>query len=309
MNRIVRAALTQTRNAYSPMPATVEELGALAGRLDDIRDANLAHHRGLIEAAKDLGVQVLCMGELFTGPYFALDKHPMWLAMAEDASDGPSIRYMRALAEELSMVLIAPIYELDSATGLRFNTAVVIERDGSVLGKYRKTHIPVGTNDQGSFHETFYYQRSEGPLHNGTSNISRRAYFPVFQSSVGKIAVAICYDRHFPGVMKALAEEGAELVFSPAVTFGEKSQRMWELEFPVDAARHNLFIGGSNRIGHEPPWRQSYFGNSYFAGPNGRPTLLQSPEGLIVADLDLGDLERGDPSGWDLARDLRPTIY
>ena len=109
MNRIVRAALTQTRNAYSPMPATIEELGALAGRLDDIRDANLAHHRGLIEAASDMGVQILCMGELFTGPYFALDKDPMWIDLAEDASCGPSIRYMQALASDLGMVPIVHV--------------------------------------------------------------------------------------------------------------------------------------------------------------------------------------------------------
>ncbi len=109
--------------------------------------------------------------------------------------------------------------------------------------------------------------------------------------------------------MWSLAHEGAELVFSPAVTFGEKSQRMWHLEFPVDAARHRLFIGGSNRRGVEPPWNQPYFGESYFVGPGGvLPNLSTHPE-LIVSDVELAELSRPDPSGWNLPRDLRPDIY
>jgi N-carbamoylputrescine amidase len=125
-----------------------------------------------------------------------------------------------------------------------------------------------------------------------------------------RLGVAICYDRHFEGVMSALAQNGAELVLSPAVTFGEKSRRMWDLEFPVDAARHNLYIGGSNRRGVEPPWTQDYFGASYFAGPKGVVPNVTSPTPeLVIADLDLDLLGGPDSSGWNLARDLRPAIY
>lgn len=309
MSTMVRAALTQTVNAYPDMPASRAELGTLADRLDEIREANVAHHVGLIVAAKSLGVQALCMGELFAGPYFALGQDPMWLALAEDASTGPTVTTMCETARAHGILLVVPIYELDAVTGKRFNTAVVIERDGAILGKYRKTHIPEGTNDAGSFYEKFYYERSDGELGESAANLSSNRYFPVFQTSVGKLGVTICYDRHFPGCVKALAEQGAELVFSPAVTFGKKSRAMWELEFPVDAARHNLFIGGSNRLGSEAPWDQPYFGASYFAGPNGRPPHLDAPTGLVVADLDLAALSAEDPSGWDLERDLRPTIY
>jgi N-carbamoylputrescine amidase len=233
----------------------------------------------------------------------------MWQALAEDAADGATVVAMQAAASKHQMLLVAPIYELDAVTGLRFNTAVVIERDGTILGKYRKCHIPEGTNDAGSFCETFYYDRSNGQLDNGPANISTNDFFPVFESSVGKVGVAICYDRHFHGVMKVLAEQGAEIVFSPAVTFGHKSQAMWELEFPVDATRHNLFIGGSNRKGSEAPWHQEYFGASYFVGPNGRPDPLPARPELIIADLDLDQLTSEDPSGWNFARDLRPDIY
>lgn len=309
MSRLVRAALTQTKNAYLEMPDSVDALAELSDKLPAIRDANIEHHVALIAAAKDLGVQVLCMGELFAAPYFALDRTPMWQELAEDAREGVTVKAMQAAASAHEMLVVAPIYEIDSESGKRFNTALVVERDGSVLGKYRKCHIPEGSNDAGSFCETFYYQRSDGKLGNGSTKVSKNEFFPVFETSVGKLGVAICYDRHFPGVMKALAEQGAEIVFSPAVTFGQKSQTMWDMEFAVDAARHNLFIGGSNRVGREAPWNQEFFGASYFVGPNGRADLVRAPQGLVVADLDLEQLTSEDPSGWNFARDLRPDIY
>ena len=110
--------------------------------------------------------------------------------------------------------------------------------------------------------------------------------------------------------MSSLAREGAQLVFSPAVTFGEKSRRMWPLEFEVDAARHNLFIGGSNRRGTEAPWNVEFFGESLFTGPAGRlePVANDHAE-LILCDLDLAQLEGDDPSGWKLGADARPGTY
>jgi N-carbamoylputrescine amidase len=306
--RLVRAAMTQTVNAYRDMPTTVAALATLRDRLDDVRRANVEHHIDLLETAAKSGARIVGLGELFPGPYFALRSDPMWTALAEDARDGETIRAMRATAKRLSLVVIAPIYELD-ASGKRFNTAVVIDEHGEVLGTYRKTHIPYGTNEQGSFYENEYYERSDGKNLLGSANISKNPFFPVFQTSVGKVGVAICYDRHFEGVIWSLAHEGAEIVFSPAVTFGAKSQRMWHLEFAVDAARHNVFIGGSNRKGSEPPWDQPYFGESYFAGPNGTVQDVSTHANLVIADLDLGQLRSTDPSGWNLPRDIRHDIY
>jgi N-carbamoylputrescine amidase len=302
--KVVRAALTQTVNAFADMPADRAGLASLAGRLGDLRRANVEHHVQLMRAARLLGVQIICFGELFTAPYFALETEPLWRALAEDAAVGDTVTRVRQAAAELGMVVVAPIYELDPA-GERFNTAVVIDERGELLGKYRKTHIPEGRNEQGSFHERFYYSRSDGQ--NGAA--ADNPFFPVFETRVGRIGVAICYDRHFEGVMAALSHGGAEIVFSPAVTFGEKSRRMWRLEFAVDAARHNLFIGGSNRKGSEPPWNQDYFGDSHFVGPGGPcPDLSQHPN-LVIADLDLNALRAPDSSGWNLPRDARPEIY
>lgn len=306
--RILRVAMTQTVNAYRDMPASLDALGELRGRLDAVRAANVDHHIALMEHAKDQGARIICFGELFTAPYFALGTDPLWLDLAEDAQAGPTITAVRAAARRLEIVTIALIFERDPS-GRRFNTAVVVDERGEVLGKYRKTHIPHGSNEQGSFNESFYYDRSDGQNGRGPANISQNDYFPVFATSVGRVGVAICYDRHFEGVMHSLAREGAELVFSPAVTFGSKSERLWALEFPVDAARHGLFIGGSNRKGVEPPWTQPYFGHTYFVGPNGPAPDISRHPNLVIADLDLGELTASDPSGWNLPRDIRHGIY
>lgn len=308
MTRIVRAALTQTINAYAHMPPTVDGLPSLAGKLEDIRRANVDRHLELLRWAKQQSVQVICFGELFPGPYFALRHDSFWTGLAEDARTGKTVSTLREAARQHSMIIIAPIYEL-TADGKRFNTAVVIDERGEVLGTYRKTHIPHGQNEQGSFLEGHYYDRSDGRNALGPANVSKNPFFPVFQTSLGKLGVAICYDRHFEGVMWSLAKEGAELIFCPAVTFGAKSQRMWHLEFQVDAARHNVFIGGSNRKGVEAPWNQPYFGESHFTGPNGVTKDLSRHSELIVSDLDLGELSRADPSGWNLPRDIRHDIY
>ncbi len=305
---IVRAAMTETCNVYPHMPASVDGLPALADKLGDIRRANLDHHVALLEAAAAQGARVIGLGELFPAPYFALRSDPMWVGLAEDAATGETVTRLREAARRLDLVVIAPIYEVTPG-GQRFNTAVVIDEHGAILGKYRKTHIPYGKNEQGSFHENLYYDRSDGDNGSGPANLPGNPYFPVFQTSRGRIGVAICYDRHFEGVMWSLARGGAELVFSPAVTFGAKSQRMWRLEFQVDAARHNLFIAGSNRKGVEAPWGQPYFGDSHFAGPNGVLENLSSHPNLVIADVDLGQLAAGDPAGWNLPRDIRHGIY
>jgi N-carbamoylputrescine amidase len=308
-DRLVRVAMTQTVNAYGAMPTRVEDLPKLAGHLEEVRRVNLEHHLALLEAAAAAGVRAIGLGELFTGPYFALHDDPMWTSLAEDAWDGPTVTALRAAAKRHGLVVVAPIYERDALSGRRFNTAVVIDDDGVVLGTYRKTHIPHGSNEQGSFYEQFYYERSDGKNRVGASDVATNPFFPVFTTAIGRVGVAICYDRHFDGVMLSLALEGAELVFCPAVTFGEKSQRMWPVEFAVDAARHNLFIGGSNRKGVEAPWNQPFFGDSHFVGPNGRAADVSTHPNLIVSELDFGELSEPDPSGWDFPRDIRHDIY
>ena len=306
---MLRAAMTQTVNAYASMPDRVEDLHVLADTLDDVRQANLDHHAALIGTAAAAGVGVVGLGELFPMPYFSLGRDPMWLACAESATNGPSVRRMREVAAAHGVVIVAPIFESCDETGSRYNTAVIIDADGSIKGRFRKSHIPAGTNEQGTFDEAFYYGPADGPCNEPASHISGgNPLLPVFSTSVGRIGVSICYDRHFPRMAEGLARAGAQVIFSPAVTFGEKSQRMWEIEFECDAARHNVFIGGSNRLGCEKPWNQPYFGASYFVGPNGRCENISTDPNLVIADLDLDTLDAPDPSGWNLQRDRNSSI-
>ncbi len=294
----VRAAITETCNAYQGMPSTIEDLPTLADKLEDIRRANVDHHIELIKAAKAEGAQVIGLGELFPGPYFALHRDEFFRDMAESANNGPTVSTLRHVARAQEIVVVAPIYELDDF-GKRFNTAVVIDADGSLLGNYRKLHIPQGHNEQGAFDERFYYQAP--PVDSDT-------LLPVFATAIGRVGVSTCYDRHFEGVISGLARAGAEIVFSPAVTFGAKSRRLWNLEFEVDAARHGVFIAGSNRRGAEVPWNQEFFGGSHFVGPDGRLENRSAHANLVVADLDLGSLDRGDGSGWNLRGDARSDL-
>lgn len=305
----IRAAMTQTKNAYAPMPASAEQLSDLAGKLDDLREANLDHHTDLIAHAASAGARIIGLGELFPAPYFALGRDSMWLSMAEDAETGPSISRMQSEASRKNIVIIAPIYESCARTNKRFNTAVIINSDGTILGKFRKSHIPQGKNEQGTFDESFYYGPASDPYNNPSSKIlGDNPLLPVFKTSIGRVGISICYDRHFPRMAEELARAGAQLIFSPAVTFGEKSRRMWDIEFECDAARHNLYIAGSNRSGAEPPWNQDYYGDSHFVGPNGRCANISKHENIVIADIDLEALDRPDPSGWDLARDRNSRI-
>ena len=310
MSRKVLVALTQTCNVWPHMPERLEGLDGVASRLAEIREANVVHHLGLMAKAAAQGAHIIGFGELFPAPFFALSRHPMWLSLAEDARTGPTVSALREAARAHKLVVVAPLPELDGRTGKRFNAAVVIDRTGEVLGVYRKVHLPQGANEKGSFDEPFYFSVSDGQMQNDPAfNASSNPYFPVFQTSLGKVGVAICYDRHFEGVIKSLAQEGAELIFSPAVTFGAKSERMWELEFPVDACRHGVFIAGSNRAGSEKPWNQPFFGKSYVVGPNGRAANISADPELILSEVDLSECSSPDPSGWNLKRDLRPGCY
>lgn len=306
--RILRAAMTETINRYGPMPQRVEDLPELEGRLADMRRYNVEHHIGLVEEAARQGVKAICFGELFPCPYFGFTKTELWQQMAEPL-DGPTVSELRAAARANDMVIVAPIYEIEPATQRRFNTAVFIDADGSVLGHFSKVHIPHGENESNAFFERFYYEGSSGRLNTSPKNVSKHPFFPVFETAVGRIGCAICYDRHFEGVMSTLAGAGAELVFSPAATFGKKSQRLWYMEFAVDAARHNLFIGGSNRFGSEVPWRQPFFGGTHFVGPNGRLTNESANPELVIVDIPLHQLSEPDPAGWKLKAHRRHDVY
>jgi len=283
MSQVVKCGLIQTSMACS-----VDE------SLETIRQANLDKTLGFIEQAGKAGVQILCMQEIFTAPYFCAEQNPRWYDTAESIPDGPTVRLMQEVAKKHRMVLVVPIYEQD-ITGVYYNTAAVIDADGSYLGKYRKHHIP---HCLPGFWEKFYFR---------PGNLG----YPVFQTAYAKIGVYICYDRHFPEGARALGLNGAEIVFNPSATVAGLSEYLWKLEQPAHAAANGYFIGAINRVGTEAPWNiGEFYGQSYFANPRGQIVSQGSrdQDELIVADLDLDQI-REVRNIWQFYRDRRPDSY
>lgn len=283
MARIVRAGLIQ---ASLPLAAEAP--------LDKLKKAMIDKHVALIAQAAGKGVQVLCLQEIFYGPYFCAEEQTRWYQMAEPIPGGPTITLMRELAAKHKLILVVPIYEEDMP-GVFYNTAAVLDETGAYLGKYRKNHIP---HCHPGFWEKFYFK---------PGNLG----YPVFTTSVGKIGVYICYDRHFPEGARALGLNGAEIVFNPSATVAGLSEYLWKLEQPAHAVANQYFVGAINRVGHEKPWNiGEFYGSSYFCDPRGRIIAQGSrdQDEVIVADLDLDQI-REVRNVWQFFRDRRPESY
>ena len=283
MPRTVRCGLIQARNA-APTDASIEEIKRL----------NIEKHLRMIEDAAKQGVQILCMQEVFTTPYFCAEQQTRWYDAVEKIPEGPTTRLMQETAKKHNMVIIVPIYE-EEMTGIYYNTAAVIDADGTYLGKYRKNHIP---HVAPGFWEKFYFR----PGNMG---------YPAFDTAYARIGVYICYDRHFPEGARVLGLNGAEIVFNPSATVAGLSEYLWKLEQPAHAVANGYFVGAINRVGHEQPWDiGEFYGQSYFCDPRGQ-IVAQAPrdqDALVVADLNL-DMIREVRNTWQFFRDRRPESY
>ncbi len=283
MSRIVRSGLIQSSIAISNDQP-----------ISKIKKAMIDKHIPLIEKAGKDGVQILCLQEVFNGPYFCAEQKTKWYEMTEKIPDGPTVKLMQKYAKKYKMVMIVPLYEIEMA-GVYYNTAAVIDADGTFLGKYRKHHIP--QVDPG-FWEKFYFK---------PGNLG----YPVFKTRYADIGVYICYDRHFPEGARVLGLNGAEIVFNPSATVAGLSEYLWELEQPAHAAANGYFVGAINRVGTEAPWNiGEFYGKSYFCNPRGKIIAQASRDKteLLVADLDL-DMIQEVRSVWQFYRDRRPETY
>lgn len=263
-------------------------------KIPTIKEASHAKHERLVERAAREGVQILCMQELFDGPYFCAEQHPRWYEAVERIPDGPTTKWMQELAKKYNMVIIVPIYE-EEMTGVYYNTAAVIDADGTYLGKYRKNHIP---HCPPGFWEKFYFK---------PGNLG----YPVFSTKFAKVGVYICYDRHFPEGARALGLNGAEIVFNPSATVAGLSEYLWKLEQPAHAVANAYFIGAINRVGYEEPWRiGEFYGQSYFCNPRGQigAEASRNRDELVTAELDLDQI-REVRTVWQFFRDRRPETY
>ncbi len=273
MTEVVRAALVQTK-------WTGDKQAMIKANAELARDA-----------AKQ-GAQVLCFQELFYGPYFCQVQDRQYYSYAEPVP-GPTTELMCELARDTGMVLVVPVYEEDQP-GVFYNTAFVLDSDGTYLGKYRKHHLP----QLPGFWEKFYFR---------PGNLG----YPVFQTAVGPIGVYICYDRHFPEGWRALGLGGARIVFNPSATSRGLSRYLWNLEQPAAAVANEYFIGAINRVGVEDLGDNDFYGSSYFVDPRGQvigEPASDKSDAVIVRELDMGVLQEVRET-WAFYRDRRPESY
>ena len=283
MSRIVRCSLVQATS----IPHEGKSLA-------EIKQTMIDKHVPLIRQAAEAGSQIVCLQEIFYGPYFCAEQTIRWYDSTEPIPDGPTTKLMQALAKELHIAIILPIYEVE-AEGIYYNTAAVINGNGNYLGKYRKTHIP---HVAPGFWEKFYFR---------PGNLG----FPVFDLGFCKIGVYICYDRHFPEGARALGLNGAEIVFNPSATVAGLSEYLWKLEQPAHAAANGYFVGAINRVGTEAPWNiGEFYGQSYFCDPRGQIIAQASrdKDEVLTADLDLDKIAEARKT-WQFYRDRRPDMY
>jgi N-carbamoylputrescine amidase len=282
MPSIVRCGLIQCSNPTNDESVPVA----------DIQKAMLDKHLPMIEEAAKRGVQVLCLQEIFNGPYFCPSQDKRWYAAAEPIP-GPTTSLMQELARKHNMVIVVPLYE-EAMRGVYYNSAAVIDADGTYLGKYRKHHIP----QTSGFWEKYFFKPGDGG-------------YPVFQTKYAKVGVYICYDRHFPEGARILGLNGAEIVFNPSATVAGLSQYLWKLEQPAHAVANGYFVGAINRVGTEAPWNIGrFYGTSYFVDPRGNfiATASETEDEVVVADVDLDMIDEVRHT-WQFYRDRRPDSY
>jgi N-carbamoylputrescine amidase len=254
------------------------------------KTANIARGLQQFEAAARAGAQLVCFAELAFEPFYP--QHPAGATVLELAESVPGrlTDAFAAKARELQVVAVLNLFERDG--GRTFDCSPVLDADGTLLGRTRMIHI----TDYACFHEQGYYT----PGNNGA---------PVYDTRAGRIGVAICYDRHYPEYMRALAVAGADLVVVPqAGAVGEWPEGLYEAEMRVAAFQNGYFVALCNRVGAEQ--HLTFAGESFVCGPDGA-VRAQAPRGkdaVLIADVDLTEAEKSHGRRI-LMKDRRPDLY
>lgn len=263
------------------------------------REQNLATAERLIRAAAAQGANVILIQELFETPYFCKDHDTRYFDLALPIEDNPAVKRFQALARELNVVLPASVYE--RAGNAFYNTVAMIDADGSRLGIYRKAHIP----ESPGYHEKFYFSPGD-------------TGFKVWPTRFGTLGVAICWDQWFPESARAMALQGAEILFYPTAIGAEPqdpgidSRDHWQRTMQGHAAANLMPLVASNRIGTEQGerWTVTYYGSSFIADHTGALVKQadRSSESVLTASFDL-DAIREYRRSWGVFRDRRPELY
>lgn len=252
------------------------------------KEKNINKAIDLSSMAAEKGAKILCFQELFNTHWFPKDTDAKNFDLAEEVT-GNTVKIFSKKAKEMNVIIICPIFEKD-INGAYYNSAVVINNDGEILGKYRKAHIP----QLPLWEEKFYFKPGD-------------LGFPVFKTDYATIGIQICWDNFFPEGSRILALKGAEIIFSPTAAAFASHER-WEKMISGNAIANNLFILRINRVGSEE--KQDFYGKSFCVDPNG--DLIAGPTGLndsiLLADINL-DTIRVFRDKWGFFRDRREKIY
>ena len=263
---------------------------------------NLTDTAARIREAAAKGAQIICTQELFRSPYFCREEDARFFDLAETIP-GPSTDILCPLAAELGVVIVASLFE-KRAIGLYHNTAVVIDADGTLLGLYRKMHIP----DDPLFFEKFYF--TPGDLG-----------FRAFDTKFGRIATLICWDQWYPEAARLAALTGAQILFYPTAIgwhpaekaeYGEAQHDAWQTIQRSHAIANGVFVAAVNRIGFEGPADRGleFWGASFVCDPFGRVIARASHDQseILIVDCDTGLMEEVR-RGWPFLRDRRIDAY
>jgi N-carbamoylputrescine amidase len=263
------------------------------------REANLRRAGEAVRDAAGRGARVILLPELFETPYFCKDQDPRHFELARPRRDNPTLARLAGLAAELSVVL--PVSFFERAGPAHFNSLVVIDADGRELGLYRKSHIPDGPGYQ----EKFYFNPGD-------------TGFRVWPTRYGVLGVAICWDQWFPEAARAMALQGAEILFYPTAIGSEPqdptldSSGHWQRVMQGHAGANVMPLVAANRVGREVGQgvEVTFYGSSFIAGPTGEliASAGRDDEAILVADLDLAAIAERRRA-WGVFRDRRPDLY
>lgn len=262
-------------------------------------DANVQKAEALVRKAAAQGARIVLLQELFQTPYFCKDQRQELFALAHPAEGHPVLARMTRLAAELGVVL--PVSFFERANNAYYNSVMVIDADGKQLGIYRKSHIPDGPGYQ----EKFYFNPGD-------------TGFRVWGTKYAKIGVGICWDQWFPEAARAMALQGAEILFYPTAIGSEpqdpelNSRDHWQRVMQGHAGANVMPLVASNRIGFEQgeSCAITFYGSSFIAGPRGEKVAEagETEEAVLVAEFDLEEI-RLMRASWGLFRDRRPELY
>ncbi|NLM20839.1 MAG: N-carbamoylputrescine amidase [Peptococcaceae bacterium] len=262
-------------------------------------DENIAKAEALVRKAAAEGAQIILLQELFETPYFCQKEKLIYYEYAAEMEQNRAIRHFKQVAKELAIVLPISFYEKKNCA--RYNSVAVIDADGEILGKYRKSHIPDGPG----YEEKFYFNPGD-------------TGFKVWPTRYAKIGVGICWDQWYPEAARCMTLLGAEILFYPTAIGSEPydetidSKDHWQTVMLGHAAANLIPVVASNRVGTEEDEDShiTFYGSSFIAGPTGQKLAEagRSEETYLVAEFDLDQLE-AQRLEWGIFRDRRPDLY